>query len=212
MVKRNDQPLRDELDEASTELPEQVIQVAERRLTKQDGRKNNGGARVGAGGPRRPHANTLEKRRVREAFEQLVLRAATKLFNAQMGLALGEQSLYVKYYVGTGKDRKAVVDVVTDPEIIKEYVIDDGLTLNRESEDEYYYIASKPADNKAIEALLNRALGKAPDKLEITGGFFSQKELTIKVVGSSHDTIDVGEDGQIIESGTDAQRTPRLSD
>ncbi len=175
--------------------------------------KQNGGKRPGAGRPKgKLNAKTLEKTAVRDAFNQLVMRSATRLFNAQLDLALGEKQLFVKYFVGEGKDRKSVVQVVTDPELIKEYLIDDGATLNASGTDEYYYISTKPADNRAIQALLDRALGRAPDKLEITGGFFTQHDLTIKVVGSTHDVIDIGEEGQIIEPGADAKRTPRLGD
>ena len=95
--------------------------------------KKNGGARPGAGMP--PGYVTkkkLEANKIKAAFNQMILRSATKLFNAQMGLAVGEQSLYIRYYTGEGKDRKKVVEIVDDPEIIKEYVIDDGVTLNND--------------------------------------------------------------------------------
>lgn len=167
-------------------------------------KKGKGGARVGAGRPKGkldPH--TLEQMAVREDFNQLTMRAATKLFNAQFGLAVGTQTLFVKYHVGSGKERKTVVETVTDEHLIKEYLIDDGLSLNADGDDEYYYISNNPANNNAIDSMLNRALGKAPDKLEITGGFFTKQEMTIKVVGSDHDIIDIGDDGQIV-GGTSA--------
>lgn len=179
------------------------VQVGEIIEEKKSGR---GGAREGAGRPKgKLEKHTLEQMKVKEQFNQLTLRAATKLFNAQFSLATGTQQLYVKRRVGSGKERRTEVEVVTDPEIIKEYIIDDGLTLNSEGDDEYYYLSTHRPDNKAIQSLLDRAMGKAPDRLEITGGFFSKSELTIKVVGSDHDVIDIGDDGQIV--GGPAART-----
>jgi hypothetical protein len=142
-----------------------------------------GGPRPGGGmPPGKVTKKKLEQMKVKNKFNQLVMRSATKLFNAQLNLAVGEQSLFVKYYTGKSKDRKKHIDIVTDIELIKEYIIDDGLTLNNNGDEEYYFLSTKPSNNMAIDSLLNRALGKAPEKLEITGGFFSKSKLTIEVL------------------------------
>ena len=176
-----------------------------------EGHGKRGGARKGGGMPKgKLTKKKLEQIQVREAFNQRVMLHADRLFNAQMNLAVGEQSLFVKVKErdSKGKVIRVTHEVITDVETIKQYLdYEEGLegaeSLN--DENHYYYLSTKPADNKAIDSLLNRALGKAPDKLEITGGFFSQSQLTIKVVGSDHDVIDIGEDGQLAgsDSGTD---------
>jgi hypothetical protein len=158
------------------------------------GRRPNPGRKVGS---HLPH--TYEMMKVKEAFNQNVLRAANKLFNAQFQLAVGEQSLYVKRSV-EGKDgKKSIIEIVDDPDIIKEYLVDDGKSINDTSENEYYYIATKPANNMAIDSLLNRALGKAPEKIQIEGGFFKAEKMEIEVVNPEIIEAEVIED----ESNTD---------
>lgn len=173
--------------------------------TEDHGKK--GGARKGAGMPKgkltRPK---LEQMRVRDAYNQRVMLHADRLFNAQMALAVGEQALFVKTSTGEGKNRKTRTEMVTDPEIIKEYLDDDGVSLNNDSEDEYYFLSLKPANNMAIDSLLNRGLGKVPDKLEVTGGLFSQAEIVIKEIGSKHIDVDIGAGGQLI-GGDDGEKT-----
>lgn len=174
----------------------------------------NGGARPGAGRPPgKLSQKTLDQMKVKEAFNQRVMKHANDLFNAQLSLATGANVLMVKVKErdSDGKVKRVYHEQVTDPELIKQYLDnEDGLgdydDIN--DQDHFYYMQVKPPDNKALDSLLNRALGKAPDKLEITGGFFSKSEMTIKVVGSDHDVIDIGDDGQIVDSGPRASADP----
>lgn len=164
--------------------------------TESHGKK--GGARANSGmQPGTKIGRTLEQKAVRDNFNQMVMRAATKLFNAQFNLAIGEQSLFLKKTIGEGKNRRTEIDVVTDVETIKEYLVDDGLYLNNQSDEEYYYLATKPANNMAIDSLLNRGIGKAPDRIEIDGGFFIQNKLIVEVVGPRHADVTIGADGRI---------------
>lgn len=149
----------------------------------QGSKSKRGGARKGAGGPKgRISKKRLEVLRVKEAFNQRVMKHADKLLNAQLHLAVGEQSLYIKYYTGKGKDRKQHIEVVTDDETIKQYLDDDGYTLNQDSDGEYYYLSKKPANNMALDSLFNRSFGKATEKIEIDGDLFKEANLTIRVV------------------------------
>lgn len=128
--------------------------------SKVDGR---GGARPGAGRPAGSmNATTLERMAVKKAFEDRVARNADKLFDAQFNLAKGEQYLMVKYETGNGKNKRTVTEVVDDPETIKAY-----LNGELDDEDEYYYISTKPAVSVAIDSLLDRAFGKAQQKMEL---------------------------------------------
>lgn len=161
-------------------------------------KKKTGGAMPGAGRPKGPQS--LAKRTKAEAKERFIERVQQNvdtLFAAQLSLAKGEQHLFVKYHTGEGKDRRAHIDIVTDPELISEYLTDNGYTLNQESDDEYYYISTRPANNQAIDSLLNRAFGKAPEKIEIEGGFFKANNLKIEIVQPK--VIENIEEGEIIE-------------
>lgn len=128
-------------------------------------KKQHGGKRPGAG--RKAHSKnkkTLEREKVLESFRQRVERHADRLFNAQANLATGEQYLFV---VITSTDSKGKstrrTEMVTDPEIIKAYLDE---TLDQ-GEDEYYYISTKPANNMAIDSLLNRAFGTPNKNIDV---------------------------------------------
>lgn len=179
---------------------EHVGDIAEGRLddiiedagTLKPKNKRGGGYENGVKGgrPKGPTSLTsISKKAAKERFIQRVQDNVDTLFNAQLSLAKGEQHLFVKYHTGEGKDRRAHIDIVTDPETISEYLNDYGESLNRDSDDEYYFISTRPANNQAIDSLLNRAFGKAPEKIEIEGGFFKANQLKIEVVQPDHEKI-----------------------
>lgn len=144
----------------------------------------HGGARDGAG---RPKGSMNEDSKVRmeakKRFLERVAKVSDRLFNAQFDLAIGEKYLMVKRTEGEGKNRKTYTEIVDDPDTIVAYLNGD---LNNHGEDEYYFMTTKPADNRALDSLLNRAFGKPDEKLEITDpegkGLFGGAGLTIKVV------------------------------
>lgn len=164
-----------------------TLDVKTEKLKKRVKRGKNGGARPGAGMPKGyVTSKKLEAIRVRNAFNQRIMQNANRLFNAQMNLAVGEQALYVIITEGTGKNKKRHHELVTDHKIIEQYLDwEQGIGTNENPSDDehYYYLSTKPANNMAIDSLLNRALGKVPDKLIVEGGFFSENKLTIEVIG-----------------------------
>lgn len=129
-----------------------------------------GGARKGAG--RVKHSKnkaTIDREEAARQFKERVAKHVDKLFNSQMDLAVGEKYLMVKTTTGTGKNRKTTVEIVTDPELIKDY-IDSGESYTFGEENEYYFMTTKAANNMALDSLLNRSFGKAAEKLDITTG------------------------------------------
>lgn len=128
----------------------------------------HGGKRPGAG--RKSHSKnkkTLEREKVLEGFRRRVELHADRLFNAQANLATGEQYLYCRTTTTDSKGKQTShTEVVTDPEIIRQYL--DG-ELD-DSDDEYYYISTKPANNMAIDSLLNRAFGTPNKNIDLKGG------------------------------------------
>ncbi len=127
--------------------------------------KKNGGRRPGAGRPKgKMNARSIEKMAVKKEFEDRVAHQAHALFNAQVTLALGEQYLFVRYQVSTPKGKRwSKFERVTDPEIMIQYLDGDF----KESKDQYFMITAAKPDAHAIDSLLDRAFGKAPQNLNI---------------------------------------------
>lgn len=93
---------------------------------------------------------------------------ADALFNAQLTLAVGSMKVFrIDETEGdNGKKRREHVHV-TDSEEIKG-LLDEHDGAPGVVDGVYYYFQEVAPDNKAIEAMLNRALGKAVEKIEIT--------------------------------------------
>lgn len=129
----------------------------------------NGGKRQGAGRPRGgKNKATLEKQKVAEAFNQRVMNQADALFNAQLMLATGSMKVFRIDETGEGKSLKREHVLVTDPNEIKD-LLDEHEGLNGAVDGVYYYFTTVGPDNKAIEGMLNRALGKPKEQIEHSG-------------------------------------------
>lgn len=122
------------------------------------GRRPNAGRKKGQLSPA-----TIERAAALSAFRDRVVKSVDKLFNAQLDLAVGEKYLMVKITEGTGKSRKTWTEIVTDPEDIKMFL--DGELDNTETE--FYYMTTKPANNIAIDSLLDRTFGKAQQNMKL---------------------------------------------
>lgn len=128
-----------------------------------------GGTREGSGRKKgQLNEATKERAKVLQAYRDRVSKNADRIFNAQLDLAVGEKYLMVKRVQGEGKNRKTWVEVVDDIETIKSYIDDDGVTLNEDAGEDYYYMTTKPANNQALDSLLDRTFGKAEAKLDVT--------------------------------------------
>ena len=160
-----------------------------------------GGARPGAGMPKgtitEPKARKMA---IEKSFRERVQLHADHLFNAQYDLAVGEKYLMVRRRIGSGDKVKYKTEVVTDVEVIKEY-IDNPEILNK-SGDDYYYFTTRAPSNQALDSLLDRGLGKPTTKIEIEGGFFKADKLIIEVADDR--AIEPERDIIEIESETEA--------
>lgn len=121
---------------------------------------NLGGVRPGAGRKKgQVNEETKLKRAAEKKFKIRAAKLSHKLFNAQLSLALGEQSLYVKRKKGD----KTITERIEDEDTIVQY-------LNGELDDddnEYYYLSKKSPDNKALDSILDRTFGKARQAMDI---------------------------------------------
>lgn len=128
-----------------------------------------GGKRQGAGRPKGAlNKATLEKQAVADAFNQRVMANADALFNAQFSLAVGKASVFRVDEVGKGKDKKRVHTLVTDADEIKA-LLDEHDGGAGVVDGVFYYITTAQPDNKAIDSLLNRALGRPKETHEHGG-------------------------------------------
>lgn len=130
----------------------------------------HGGKRAGAGKPKgKPNKATLEKQKVAEAFNQRVMAKADALFNAQLTLAVGSMKVFrIDETEGEGGKKKREHTHVTDPDEIKR-LLDEHDGANGVVDGVYYYFSDVPPDNRAIDSMLNRALGKPKETLEHAG-------------------------------------------
>lgn len=142
----------------------------------------NGGKRPGAGrkkGSR--NKKTLEKQAVQEAFNQRVLVQADALFNAQLTLAVGSVRVFrVDEEEGDNGKTKRVHTLVTDPSELKD-VLDATNGSSGIVGDDYYLVTNVAPDNRAIDSMLNRALGKPKDSVELTGKDGGPIEATFRI-------------------------------
>lgn len=120
-----------------------------------------GGKRPGAG--RKPgtfNKSKLERMAVVNAFNQRILDQADALFNAQLTLAVGSVMVYrVEESQGSKGQQKREHILVTSREEIREVL--DGIESGCGTVgDSYYFVTSVAPDNRALDSLLNRGLGK----------------------------------------------------
>ncbi len=151
--------------------------------------KKHGGLRPGGGRPKGAlNKKTLDQRASMERWKERVRKHTDELFDAQLDLAKGEKVLMVKITErdDKGKAIRVYHEVVTDRETMENYMnYEDGLDNDFEvphDDEHYYYLTVKPANNQALEGMMNRTYGKAPEKIEIEGGFFKVDNLTINIV------------------------------
>jgi hypothetical protein len=121
----------------------------------------HGGKRRNAGRPKgKPNSKTLERLGVQAEFNQRVMGQADALFNAQFSLAVGSIRIF---RIDEDEDKRGKVKrihtLVTDPDEIKEVLDENGGSSGIVGK-RFYNVVHVPPDNKAIDSMLNRALGK----------------------------------------------------
>lgn len=128
----------------------------------------HGGKRQNAGRPKgKPNAKTLERTIIQEAFNQRVMAHADSLFHAQFGLAVGSVQVYRVDEEKDGNKTKRVHTLIKDPKEIKA-VLDENEGSSGVVGEDFYIVSPVMPDNRAIDSLLNRSLGKPKDSLDVT--------------------------------------------
>jgi hypothetical protein len=133
------------------------------------GAKRHGGRRAGSGRPEgSKNRATLERQAVADAFNQRVMQKADALFNAQLSLAVGSARVFRVDEEGEGKNKKRVHTLVTSEDEIKT-LLDEHDGGAGVVDGVFYYITTVQPDNRALDSLLNRALGKPKETHEHSG-------------------------------------------
>lgn len=135
-------------------------------------RGKNGGKRPGAG--RKPgglNKKTLEQKLVLDEIKQRVMRSKDGLINSQFILAQGYMQIYrIDSTIDKkGYKKKSKPVLVTSVEEITKAIdwkYADGKDPNTDTE--YYFVATTPPDNRAIDSLLDRTFGKPAQSMELS--------------------------------------------
>jgi hypothetical protein len=161
------------------------VKTVDKPKPKKAAKGKNGGTRPGAGRPKGGmNAKTKEKMAVKKEFEGRVAHHAHELFNAQVTLAMGTQYLLKRTKVKTAKGfRWTPFERVTDLDEMISYL--DGKFKG--SATAYYMLTAEKPDAKAIDSLLDRAFGKAPQNLNIKDDRENPIETILKGFGLLED-------------------------
>jgi len=147
----------------------------ENNLEKLDNSKNKsswGGKREGAGRPEgSKNQDTIEEREALRKFKARVRMRVGRLFNAQVSLAEGLQFMIRREPVRNKKGNivKYEHTIVEDENEIC-MALDEGVVhgQGKDIDGNYYYISVKAPDLKAIDSMMDRTFGKAPQSLDLT--------------------------------------------
>lgn len=133
-----------------------------------------GGAREGAGRPKGSVSKkTMDEKMAEDYIRKRVMRSLPKIMDSQMNLARGCQYLFKLKKVFDEKKgiwyvpKFSKAQIVKDKNEIADYI--SGEFEGREDCD-YYFITSDKPDNKALDSLLDRTLGKATQNINAKVG------------------------------------------
>lgn len=164
----------------------------------------NGGARPGAGRPKGGmNKASITKMEAKKKFELRVAKQADVLYNAQFTLATGTQYLFKRFKIeykdkkGNTKWKWSPIEIVSDPNEIASYL--DG--EYKDDDTTYYMITAEKPDVKAIDSLLDRSFGKAPQSLKIHDDRPDPIGLILAQFGITPDTISLTEGEESSDDG-----------
>lgn len=131
----------------------------------------NGGVRKGAGMKKgQVTKKKMEEKIANEYIRQRVFKAIPNLITSQMNLARGCQYLFKLEKIYDKKSDKWIVPKGSQPKIVKDkFEIASYLAgeYNDKEDADYYFLTTEKPDNKALDSLLDRTLGKATQKVDL---------------------------------------------
>lgn len=159
-------------------------------------KSTHGGRRIGAGRPIGSLGKaTKEQKIIEDEFKNRILNNIHELLNAQMNIAKGSSYLFKVVETGEGKEVKREHVLVTSSKEISSFLdemqgADVGVV-----DDTYYYITTKQPDNKALDSLIDRVLGKSRQTTDITSGgkSFIPNTEEEKKIDDALDKLNIGQ-------------------
>jgi|SRR5215510_1078957 len=117
-------------------------------------KKKHGGARPNSGVPKGyKHAKTITKEQAREALRTIVIEHMRELVQAQLDNAMGIRHTFLR-------DEQGRFMHLTDPKQIE-------IALNSGDEGKYYWTYTKDPNIQAFTDLMNRALDKPTEQVQL---------------------------------------------
>jgi hypothetical protein len=128
-------------------------------MTQRGGRRPNSGRKKG-----QYSQKTLDAMKVKQEYQDNVRKVADKLFQKQLSMAMGAQYLF---HIPAGSKRAVMV---TDPDTIRQFLIENdeptGFIKNRGGQ--YFFMTTSAPDRQVISEMLDRAMGKATEHIDLT--------------------------------------------
>ena len=153
-------------------------------------KSTHGGKREGAGRKEGSISKkTKEQKIVEEEFRQRVLKSMSELINSQMSLAKGCHYLFKietkkwKDKKGNWKEEKKKPKIVESQNIIESYLAGE---LDNEDND-YYFISTDKPDNRALDSLIDRVFGKAPQAIDVTSKGEKLEQVLVKFLDGKNE-------------------------
>lgn len=153
------------MEEVNTESTKSTESLNENSSPIQSFKGQIGGARPGAGRPKgSKDPQTIEKETARRLFENRILQNIQELLSAQFNIAKGASYVYrIEQNPKTGSKEHVLV---TDPYEIKKFLDElQGDNGPLEEDGDFYYITTKNPENRALDSLIDRVFGKAPQTI-----------------------------------------------
>lgn len=137
-------------------------------------KKKNGGARPGSGMKKgQKTRKTLEREASRKAYEQLVLENLRPIFHKQLWLAMGQTYVYrIDKHKAKGEPTRIEHVLLEEPHEIADAldILANGDQNGDETGSGFYYVVTKPPENRAIDSMLDRSIGSAKQSVDLTSG------------------------------------------
>lgn len=110
---------------------------------------------------------TIEKEEARKAYQQLVLQNLRPLFSSQMSLARGVSYVYRIDRHGKGSTLRIEHVLLEDAREIADAldIIENNDPNGDEEGNGFYYVTTKAPENRAIDSMLDRSIGKPAQPL-----------------------------------------------
>lgn len=130
-------------------------------------KRKKGGPQPGSGRPKgRLNKSTIEAMAVKKEYLNKIRQQADRLFNAQMNLAEGATMLFKVEKDHKGNNKKP--ELVTSQHEISRFIEECGGYDGKMDGDTYYFLTTKLPDSRTITDMLDRALGKPEQSIDVT--------------------------------------------